>query len=83
MDAVHVYAYKDPGSGTAPVFLGVAAYGQSRPDVAAIYGTRFTNSAFALNVSTLTPGVYDIVIFAHSTATNTFNNWAVVRTTVR
>ena len=82
VDTVHIYAYKDPGSGTPPVFLGVAVYGQSRPDVAAIYGSRYTNSAFALQ-TTLTPGVYDIVMFAHSTATNTFNNWAVVRTTVQ
>ena len=66
----------------AAVFLGVATYGQVRPDVAAIYGTRYTNSAFALQVTTLTPGVYDLVMFAHSTATNTFDNWAVVRTQV-
>jgi hypothetical protein len=83
VDAVHIYAYKDPGSGTPPVFLGVAVYGQSRPDVAALYGARYNNSAFALQVTTLPPGVYDIVMFAHSTATNTFNNWAVVRTTVQ
>jgi hypothetical protein len=83
VDTVHIYAYKNPGSGTPPVFLGVAIYGQSRPDVAAFYGTRYTNSAFALQVTTLTPGVYDIVMFAHSTATNSFDNWAVVRTTVK
>jgi hypothetical protein len=82
VDTVHIYAYKNPGSGTPPVFLGVAVYGQSRPDVAALYGSRYTNSAFALQV-TLTPGVYDIVMFAHSTKTNSFDNWAVVRATVQ
>jgi hypothetical protein len=64
------------------VFLGAARYGQLRPDVAALYGTRYTNSAFALQVTTLPPGTYDIVMFAHSTATNAFDNLAVVRTTV-
>lgn len=83
VDTIHIYAYKDPGSGTPPVFLGVADYGQARSDVAALYGSRYTNSAFALQVTTLTPGIYDIVMFAHSTRTNTFDNWAVVRTTVR
>jgi hypothetical protein len=83
VDAIHIYAYKDPGSGTPPVFLGVAVYGQSRPDVAALYGSRYTNSAFALQVTTLTPGTYDVVMFAHSTATNSFSNWAVVRMTVQ
>ena len=83
VDTVHIYAYKNPGSGTAPVFLGVADYGQPHADVERLYGTRYRNSAFALRVTTLTPGVYDIVMFARSTATNTFNNWAVVRTTVQ
>lgn len=83
VDAVHIHAYKNPGSGTPPVFLGAAAYGHARSDVAAAYGSdRYRNSGYALRVTSLTPGVYDIVIFAHSTATNTFNNWAVVRTTV-
>ena len=83
VDTVHIWAYPNPGSGAPAVFLGVATYGQARSDVAALYGSRYTNSAFALNVTTLAPGVYDIVMFAHSTATNTFNNWAVVRTTVQ
>ncbi|MEO8519729.1 MAG: VCBS repeat-containing protein [Acidobacteriota bacterium] len=83
VDTIHIYAYKNPGSGTPPVFLGVADYGQPHSGVAQLYGTRYLNSAFALQVTTLTPGVYDIVMFAHSTATNTFNNWAVVRTTVQ
>ena len=32
VDTVHVYAYPNPGSGQAPIFLG-ADYGRSRPDV--------------------------------------------------
>ena len=33
VDYVHVYAYPNPGSGQAPIFLGAAAYGQARGDV--------------------------------------------------
>lgn len=36
IDAVHVWAY--PVDGRAPTFLGAAAYGGERPDVAAIHG---------------------------------------------
>jgi hypothetical protein len=31
----------------------------------------------------LTPGVYSIVVFSHSTVTGTFNNAAVVRVTLQ
>ena len=41
VDAVHVYATP---AGGAPVFLGAATYGQSRPDVGAAHGSRFTPS---------------------------------------
>jgi hypothetical protein len=52
---------------------GVAAYGGSRPDVGAIFGARFTNSAYTLNVSGLLPGAYRLVVFAHSTISGTFS----------
>ena len=35
VDAWHVYAYPNPGSGQAPVFVGIAAVGFARSDVAA------------------------------------------------
>ena len=45
VDGVHVYAWP---AGGAPIFFGVADYGISRPDVAAIYGARFVNTGFTL-----------------------------------
>jgi hypothetical protein len=86
VDTLHVYAYPNPGSGQAPIFLGVATVGFARSDVAALYGARFTNSGYSLTVSRaaagLTPGVYSIVVHSHSTS-GTFNNLAVVRVTLQ
>ena len=83
VDTLHVYAYRNPGSGEAPTFLGVATVGFARSDVAELYGARFTNSGYSLDVNRaaagLVPGVYAIVVHAHSTATGAFNNLAVVR----
>ncbi len=82
VDTIHVYAYPNPGSGTPPVFLGVAQYGFSRPDVGAIFGAAFTNSGYAIGLGPLAPGTYDLVAFAHSTVTGTFPVNRVVRVTV-
>ena len=73
VDTLHVWAYPNPGSGQPAVFVGVAQYGQSRPDVGAAYGARFTNSGYSLQVKGLAPKVYQFVVFSHSTATGTFN----------
>jgi hypothetical protein len=73
VDAVHVYVYPNPGSGSPPIFLGAAAYGGSRPDVGAIFGARFINSAYSVNASGLAPGPYRLVVFAHSTASGEFS----------
>jgi DNA-binding beta-propeller fold protein YncE len=80
IDAVHVWAY--PTSGAAPVFVGAASYGGSRPDVGAIFGTRYTPSGFDVT-GPLPPGNYDIVAFAHSSTTNSFSAVRVVRVTVQ
>jgi hypothetical protein len=71
IDAVHVYAYPDPGSGAAPIFLGVADYGVTRSDVGAIFGARFTPSGWELR-SPLSPGTYLLAMAAHSAVTNSF-----------
>ena len=87
VDTLHVYAYPNPGSGQAPIFLGVASVGLSRPDVGALYGSRYTTSGYTLTVDRaalgLTPGVYNIVVHSHSTVTNAFNNYALVRVTLQ
>ncbi|PYR47976.1 MAG: hypothetical protein DMF89_17415 [Acidobacteria bacterium] len=72
IDAVHIYAYPDPGSGAQPIFLGVAQYGGSRPDVAAAFGSLFTNVGFTLTASSPPPGVYRIVVFARSSVSGVF-----------
>lgn len=87
VDALHVYTYHNPGSGEPPVFLGVASQGIARSDVAGLYGARFTNSGYVLQVDWnalgLGAGLYNIVVVAHSTATGTFNNLAVVQVRIQ
>jgi len=84
VDAIHVYAYPNPGSGQPPVFLGSAPYGASRPDVAAAFGDRFRTSGFSLIASGLTPGLtYQIVAYARSTVNGTFNNASAADVTLR
>jgi hypothetical protein len=88
VDAQHVYAYHNPGSGEPAIFLGVATLGFGRPDVGALYGSRYDNSGYNLDVNAasaglLPGGVYNIVVFAHSTVTDSFNNLAVVRVTIQ
>jgi hypothetical protein len=70
---VYVWAY--PAGGGAPQFMGVASYGSARPDIAAIFGSQFSNSGFSLTVGGMTfvPGTYTFVAFAHSTVANAFN----------
>ena len=73
VDAIHVYAYPNPGSGTAPILLGAVSYGTARPDVAGVYGSQFTNSGYSMTIVGLAPGRYDLALFGHSTLTNTFS----------
>src|SRR5205814_10234077 len=65
VDLVDVWAY--PGDGTAPRYLGMASYGIERDDVAAAMGFKYDASGFALAVRDLTPGDYQLAIFAHRT----------------
>ncbi|OFW29487.1 MAG: hypothetical protein A3H97_00990 [Acidobacteria bacterium RIFCSPLOWO2_02_FULL_65_29] len=77
VDTVHVWAY--PAAGDDPIFLGVADSGDSRPDVAATYGTRFDRSSFSLTATGLPPGVYDVVVYAHRASTHAFEGAQSVR----
>jgi hypothetical protein len=81
VDTLHVWAY--PAGGGSPVFLGAAAYGGARPDVAALFGARFRPSGYGLTVDGLPPGTYDIAVFAWSTVENGFIPARLVRVTVR
>jgi glucose/arabinose dehydrogenase len=79
VDAVHVWAFPSAGNG---VFLGVASYGGSRPDVGGVFGSQFTNSGFNLLASGLAPGSYTLVAYAHSSLTGTFNDATLVPITI-
>ncbi len=81
LDTVHVWAY--PLTGADPVFLGIAAYGDTRPDVGKMFGDSFAGSAYSLTVDSLPPGTYDVVVYPHRTKTNIFDGATVVRVTVK
>ena len=87
VDTLHVYAFPDPGSGKPPMFLGIATVGVARPDVAAIYGSQFEDGGYWLLVDRaaagMAPGVYDIVVWTHSSVCNAFTAVQVVRVTLR
>jgi hypothetical protein len=79
VDAVHVWAF--PASGGA-VFLGVANYGETRSELADMFGAQFTSAGFSLTASTLTPGTYTVAAYAHSTVTGTFSAVDTVTVTI-
>ncbi len=83
IDTVHVWAYPDPGSGQPPIFLGAAATGGVRPDVALAFGRRFANSGYSLTVGGLAPGDYELVVFARSAFSGSFDDARRVRVNVR
>jgi hypothetical protein len=77
IDEVNVYAYPNADLNAPPIFLGQAAYGGSRPDIEARYGTpdftQFTNSGFSITVQGLPAGRYKLVAYGRSTVSMTFN----------
>ena len=80
IDTVHVWAY--PAAGGAPIFLGVAAYGDARPDIGALFGEQFTGASYSLAVDHLPQGTYDLVVYPHSAVAGDFRGAQVVRVTV-
>jgi glucose/arabinose dehydrogenase len=80
IDTLHVWAF--PMSGAAPQFLGVAAYGSSRPDVAAAYGSQFTATGYSLAVRGLPSGNWLIAIYGWVTASGMFSVVNTVAVTV-
>jgi hypothetical protein len=81
VDTIHIWAFRDGGGASPQFFLGTQT---ARPDVAAAVGSsQFTNSGFTANITGLTSGTWDIVVFGHSSVTGAFQpNPAVVRVTV-
>jgi hypothetical protein len=80
IDTLHVWAF--PMSGAAPQFLGVAAYGSSRPDVAAAYGSQFNATGYSLAVRGLPSGNWLIAIYGWVTASGMFSVVNTVAVTV-
>jgi hypothetical protein len=81
VDAIHVYAYRAGSS--IPIFLGVATMRLGRPDVANAFASgAYLNSGFRLD-TTIAPGNFTLVVFAHSSITGTFNNALSVPFTAR
>jgi hypothetical protein len=76
VDALDAWAF--PVNGGPPQFLGPCAYGGQRPDVGAAFGSQFAASGFSLTVTGLDAGSYDVIVFARSTVTGSFNNARVV-----
>ena len=63
--------------------LGTGQLNFARGDVGAAYGWQFTNSGYNVTVSGLPAGQYQIVVYAHSTVTGTFNQSRVVTVIVQ
>jgi hypothetical protein len=69
-------------AGGSPIFVGSGGYGAPRADIAALFGSQFTNSGYNtwVTLPLLAPkGDYDFVVYAHSPITNTFNQSRAVR----
>ena len=81
IDVLHVWAH--PVDGSAARFVGVAAYGGTRPDVAKIFGNRFLKSGFSIGLQGVPAGTYDVVVYGFSLATGKFSVAGSVRVTVR
>jgi hypothetical protein len=81
--AVHVWAQRVDMGAAAPQFLGAAALGGSRPDVAQAYGPTFGTTGFSLTTDALAPGQYDIMVFAWNHRTARWEDARIVRVTVR
>jgi len=80
VDAIHVWAF--PPNNASPVFIGATTPNTDRPDIAAIFGSRFLTSGFNLVAPALPRGTYLIAVFAHSAATGTFSQVRTVTITI-
>jgi hypothetical protein len=81
--AVHVWAFRVDAPSAAPQFLGTAAIGLARPDVAAASGAQFGGAGFSLTTTALAPGEYDLVTYAWCVRTGRFEGVRTTRVIVR
>jgi hypothetical protein len=83
IDAVHVWAQRVDVAAAAPLFLGAAALGGTRRDVAQVYGPTLGEAGFSLTTEALAPGAYDLTVFAWNRRTARWEDARTVRVTVR
>jgi hypothetical protein len=83
VSAVHVWAQRRDVPAASAVFLGAAAVGGARPDVAAIYGPQFDAAGWNLSASGLAPGTYDVTAYLWSTRTKRFEDARTVTVIMR
>ena len=76
VNAVHVWAERLDVPESSPQFLGAAALGGARPDVAQVYGAMFSHPGFSLTASSLAPGQYNITVYVRTDA----NRWVGAQT---
>ena len=79
INTIHVWAFSSTGQAR---FLGVATYGGTRPDVAALYGPQFTQTGYTIRVKGLAPGDYLIGLYAWVNATQNFTAMGSLAVTV-
>jgi len=80
IDLIDIWAIGVFGGG--PIYLGQAVIGEARPDVASRFGAQYVNSGYHLDVSGLSPALYDITVSGRSATSHTFRLMRVVRVTV-
>jgi endonuclease/exonuclease/phosphatase family metal-dependent hydrolase len=69
VSTIHAWAY--PANGGPPIFAGAMSRA-SRPDVGALYGSRYANAGFGIATS-LPAGSYVVVLVPWSTVSNGFD----------
>jgi hypothetical protein len=83
IDAVHVWARRADVAGSAPVFLGAATLGVSRPDVAAAFGPQFNRAGYRLTAASLGTGRYEITVYVRNRRTDRWEDARSVLVTAR
>jgi hypothetical protein len=81
--AVHVWAQRRDVPASQEIFLGAAAVGGARPDIAGVYGAQFDRAGWSLSASGLPPGTYDVTAYFWSTRTDRFEDARMTTITVR
>jgi hypothetical protein len=71
----------DPGA--AAIWLGSATPGPMGPDAGRLSGPGFADASYRLDIYTLAPGTYDVVVCPHRASTGQFEGARTVRVTVQ